>query len=131
MDKPLSLSEPPAGAKFTDLKTPEDTFQMIGKPKVKVPESISIDLGVVDVFITNRGKDIEFVGHGLKTDVGRRIPGPEKGMSLKEGRILANDKSEALYTKKERRQRKSKGNGDLLGKQIQDPRPETQIIRLV
>ena len=80
--KPLSLRQPPAGAQFTGLKTPKETVQMIGKPKVKVPESISVDLGVVDIYVTNYGKNIQFGGGGLETDVGKRLTSPTKGMSI-------------------------------------------------
>ena len=82
MDKPLSLGQPPAGAQFTGLKTPKETVQMIGEPKVKVPESISVDLGVVDIYVTDYGKNIQFGGGGLETDVGKRLASPTKGMSI-------------------------------------------------
>lgn len=55
---------------------------MVGKPKAKVPESVSIDLGVVDIIITKSGKAIEFKGHGEKTSVGQTLPHTTKGMSI-------------------------------------------------
>ncbi len=99
MDKPISFSKPPIGAKHTSLKTPKETIQMIGKPEVGVPKSVSVDLGVVDIYITNYGKNIEFRGRGLETDVGKRLSSPTKGMSLREEKVLANDRAEALGIK--------------------------------
>jgi len=61
-------------------RTPQETLQIIGEAR-DVPGRISIDLGVADILVVD-GKRIEFVGGGLKTDVGTRIPGPTKGMSI-------------------------------------------------
>jgi len=36
----------------------------------------------VDVFVTNRGRNIEFRGKGEETDVGERIPLTTQGMSV-------------------------------------------------
>ena len=80
--KPITLKHPPVGAKFIGAKTPEQTIQMIGKSKAKVPKSASIDLGVVDILIDNYGKKISFTGHGLETVVGSSISGATKGMSI-------------------------------------------------
>ena len=55
---------------------------MIGKTTAIVPESISVDLGIVDAFITNRGRNIEFRGKGEETDVGERLPSTTQGMSV-------------------------------------------------
>jgi len=56
--------------------------QMIGRSKAKVPKTISIDLGVTDIYVTDRGRHIEFGGGGLGTNVGKRIESPTKGMSI-------------------------------------------------
>jgi len=83
MDKPLTLvGKVPTGAINTGLRTPRETVQMIGKPKAVVPKSISIDLGVVDIYVTNYGKNIKFGGRGMETDVGKRLSSPTKGMSI-------------------------------------------------
>ena len=87
-EKPITLKHPPVGAKFIGAKTPEQTIQMIGKSKAKVPKSASIDLGVVDILIDNYGKDISFTGHGLETVVGSSIAGATKGMSIPASGIM-------------------------------------------
>ncbi len=77
--KPISLGkEPPSGAKVTGRK-PLDTIQIIGQAK-GVPARISIDLGFVDIVILN-GKEIEFAGGGLETDIGTNLSSKTKGMS--------------------------------------------------
>jgi len=83
MDKPLTLPRgvAPKGAKIGG-RTPQETVQMIGTSRSVVPQSISIDLGIVDAFITNRGRNIEFRGKGELTDVGERIPLTTQGMSV-------------------------------------------------
>ena len=81
-DKPITLDHPPVGAKHLGEKTPEKTIQMIGKPRAKVPKDASIDLGVVDIKISDYGKRIEFVGKGLETVVGHSLTSPTKGMSV-------------------------------------------------
>ena len=82
MDKPITLKRgvAPQGARLG--RTPQETIQMIGTSRAIVPESISIDLGIVDAFITNRGRNIEFRGKGEETDVGERIPLTTQGMSV-------------------------------------------------
>ena len=84
--KPITLSQAPIGAVKTGNKTPRDTIQLIGKPnrrsKIKVPESASVDLGVVDILVTKYGRAIEFKGQGEKTVVGQRIAGATTGMSI-------------------------------------------------
>ena len=84
MDKPITLKRgvAPLGAVNTELLTPQETIQMIGRTTAVVPESISIDLGIVDAFITGGGKDIEFRGKGELTDVGERLPITTQGMSV-------------------------------------------------
>ncbi len=84
-DTPISLRLPPIGAKNTQLNTPEATVQMIGQATSPVPESTSIDLGVVDVFVTNSGQNIYFAGKGRQTNVGRSIASNTSGMSLNRG----------------------------------------------
>lgn len=83
MDKPITLPRgvAPERAKV-DGRTPQETIQMIGTSRAVVPESISIDLGIIDAFITGRGRNIEFRGKGLETDVGERLPSPTRGMSV-------------------------------------------------
>ena len=81
-EKPITLKYPPVGAKYIGEKTPQKTIQMIGKPKARIPKSVSIDLGVVDIKIDNYGREISFTGHGLKTVAGGSIPGAAKGMSI-------------------------------------------------
>lgn len=81
-ETPISLSYPPLGAKNAEETTPDKTIQMIGKPKAKVPESVSIDLGVVDIFITDYGRSIKFTGHGEETKVGKSLNIPTRGMSI-------------------------------------------------
>jgi hypothetical protein len=58
---------------------------MIGQATSPVPESASIDLGVVDVFVTNSGQNIAFSGKGRQTNVGRSIASNTRGMSLNRG----------------------------------------------
>ena len=81
-DKPITLKQPPKGALRTGDITPEKTIQMIGKPKAKVPKDASIDLGVVDIIISDYGKRIEFTGKGLETVAGHSLTSPAKGMSI-------------------------------------------------
>ena len=81
-NKPRTLNKAPQGASNPTGTKPEATLQVIGKRPYKVPKDFSIDLGVVDAFITNYGKTIDFAGHGTKTDVGKRLASPTKGMSV-------------------------------------------------
>lgn len=83
-DKPITLSKgvTPMGARFTDLRTPDETIQMIGKAGAPVPETISVDKGVVDILVTEGGKRIAFSGGGLATNVGLSIDSNVVGMSL-------------------------------------------------
>lgn len=81
--KPIWVGRnPPIGAIKTGEKTPQETIQMIGKPRAKVPTSASIDLGIVDVLITESGRKISFTGKGLETIVGHSISEPTTGMSI-------------------------------------------------
>jgi hypothetical protein len=80
--KPYFSFVPPEGAVNTDKRTPEETIQIIGS-RDKVPERVSIDLGVEDIFLKKSPRpSIRFTGGGLKTIVGQRIMVPEKGMSI-------------------------------------------------
>jgi len=81
-EKPISLRHPPLGAKNIKERTPQQTVQMIGKPKAKVPKDVAVDLGVVDIFISDYGKKIRFTGEGEKTSVGKSLAGTTKGMSI-------------------------------------------------
>jgi len=81
-ETPISLDYPPLGAKNAEETTPDKTIQMIGKPRAKVPESVSVDLGVVDIFISDYGRQIKFTGHGEETKVGKSLNIPTRGMSI-------------------------------------------------
>ena len=83
--KPRTLRQPPVGAANVEGRTPADTIQMIGLPGGKVPRAASIDLGFVDVFISDYGRKIRFAGGGMDTDVGAGVPGPTRGMSINTG----------------------------------------------
>jgi len=72
----------PTGAVNTDLRSPYQTIQMIGKPRAEVPETISGDLGITDFEIYNYGRNIHFAGRGTLTNVGERLESPTKGMSI-------------------------------------------------
>ena len=79
--KPLWSKLPPVGARVGG-RTPAETIQVIGNPK-KMPKEVRVDLGVTDIIIKGGAKPtIQFTGHGMKTDIGTRIPGPETGLSL-------------------------------------------------
>ncbi len=79
--KPKSSRTPPIG--FVERgRTPRETVQIIGKPDSKVPKSVSIDLGVVDIFIEDYGKTIRFKGEGETTIAGESIQSPTMGMSV-------------------------------------------------
>ena len=55
---------------------------VIGKAKARVPKTASIDLGVVDIKITNYGRKIQFSGEGLETVAGSSLGTPTQGMSI-------------------------------------------------
>ncbi len=79
--KPITTRYPIAGYKASG-RTPQETIQVVGG--ARIPHDISIDLGVVDIFI-EAGTDkpiISFAGGGVKTDVGKRIFGPIAGISI-------------------------------------------------
>jgi len=81
--KPRSLARgiTPMGALRTDLRTTDETIQMIGDPGAAVPD-IDVDLGIGDAFIRNNAQTITFGGHGLKTNVGEGVDSPAKGMTV-------------------------------------------------
>lgn len=82
-NKPIPMSAPPKGADTTGGLSPYTTIQVVGRSrKSRVPETISFDLGIVDGYITNFGRTIEFGGGGLETDVGERLSSPTIGMSI-------------------------------------------------
>ena len=83
-DKPITLPKGrvPTGARFANLRTPAETVQMIGRSGSKVPDRISIDSGVVDIFIGRGGNRITYRDYGLRTNVGKRDPGNTVGMSV-------------------------------------------------
>jgi hypothetical protein len=79
MKKPITSPTPPKGMVKTK-GTPQQTLTFLGG---KVPFSnVSFDLGVTDGFIDVKSRTIKFAGHGEKTDVGTRIPGPTTGVEL-------------------------------------------------
>jgi len=79
---PVSIFGTPKGAKFAGETTPEKTIQMIGEPRAKVPKDVSIDLGVVDIYISDYGRSIEYKGRGLETKVGKSLSEATRGMSI-------------------------------------------------
>jgi hypothetical protein len=85
--KPITLKYPPVGAR-TGGRTPQQTVQMIGTPKARVPKTVSVDLGVVDILIEDYGRKITFTGGGLKTSVGQNLPGATRGMSIDGGKLV-------------------------------------------
>lgn len=82
MRKPVSLSAPPVGAQNAGSVNPYDTIQVIGQGRV--PPNISIDMGIVDAFITDSGRRIKFGGKGQTTDVGPRVESTTTGMGVEE-----------------------------------------------
>jgi hypothetical protein len=75
----VSSKLPPVGMKRT-RGTPQETLTFIGG---KIPsKDISADMGVTDIFIDTKARKIRFTGGGLRTDVGKRISGPTKGVSF-------------------------------------------------
>jgi len=80
-EKPITLYAPPVGAVRTEGRTPSETVQMIGDPGARVPQTISIDLGIADIEVSEHGRRIKFSGKGLETDVGGK-PSPTQGMSI-------------------------------------------------
>lgn len=78
----LGKGQIPEGAVIGKSNRPEDTIQVIGTPPVRIPESISIDLGVVDIEIYNYGRNIRFAGSGEDTMVGTSIYSPTQGLSI-------------------------------------------------
>lgn len=79
--KPLSSRTPPAGV--TRLKgTPQETLTFIGG--IVPAGDINFDLGVVDGYIDVSQRRIVYGGKGMQTDIGKRIPGPAKGLSIGE-----------------------------------------------
>jgi hypothetical protein len=79
---PVSIFGTPKGAKFAGETTPEKTIQMIGEPRAKVPKDVSVDLGVVDIYISEYGRRIEYKGKGLETKVGKSLREATRGMSI-------------------------------------------------
>jgi len=103
--KPISLlGVRPEGWKELG-RTPQETLQVIGS-REGVPKEITIDLGVTDIRISDFARKIEFTGRGLLTDVGERIPGPEKGMSIpaeklrREERLMITETEQLKVTQK-------------------------------
>lgn len=72
----------PIGADLSGGNSPYTTIQRVGRSDAVVPERITIDEGVVDSTISLQGSKIEYSGGGLKTDVGKRVAGTTRGMSV-------------------------------------------------
>lgn len=69
--RPKVIATGPGSAKLT--------MQWLGKgPRHKG----SADLGIMDVFWDRSGRNLRFEAGGLKTDVGARVPGPTKGITI-------------------------------------------------
>ena len=83
-EKPQTLPRgvTPVGAVKTSLRTPDETIQVIGDDNSRVPDTIRIDKGVVDITISGKGKRIDFTGKGRRTNVGKRIDSTTTGMSV-------------------------------------------------
>jgi len=79
-EKPSTLYAPPIGAVRIGARLPTQTIQMIGRPGARVPKTISIDLGVADIEVSDYGRRIKYTGRGLETDVGGD-PSKTTGMS--------------------------------------------------
>ncbi len=89
--KPTSLRRGaiPMGAVRTDLRTPQETVQMVGRSrKARVPQSLSVDLGIADIFVTNAGRTIHYKGKGEQSNVGSSIDSATQGMSIPADRFL-------------------------------------------
>ncbi len=78
--KTLPRGTVPIGARVGG-RTPAETIQIIGEPGARVPQAVSVDLGVVDIYIFN-GRDIRFSGRGEQTDVGESLSETGTGMSI-------------------------------------------------
>ena len=104
-EKPVTLKYPPLGAVNIGEKTPAKTIQMVGKPKAKVPKEVAIDLGIVDIFISDYGKTIRFMGEGEKTVVGKSIAGTTKGMSIPgTGRMVVKNRGKKRSNGRKRKE---------------------------
>jgi len=106
--KPITMKryQYPEGAQLTDMKTPDETIQIIGKAAPGMPKEILVDMGMTDIVIVRDSKigqggmagegiSIRHLGHGERTDVGKRVPGNTKGMS-----IPGNESSESVTAEK-------------------------------
>jgi hypothetical protein len=82
MDAPIPLRTAPKGANNPTGTVPEETLQVIGKPRSRVPREIAIDIGAFDALVSDYGRRIQFSGHGVKTDVGTRVPSTTRGMAV-------------------------------------------------
>ena len=99
--KPRTLPKgvEPIGAKFTDLRTPQETIQVIGDAGASVPD-FRIDLGKTDIFITDRAQMIRYAGRGDQTDVGVRIPDNGQGMTVNgDGAVKGHAYARQVYPK--------------------------------
>ena len=82
----------PIGARFTDLRKPDETIQMIGDPGASVPD-VAVDLGVADIFISDQAQAIRYTGKGEQTNVGTNIPSATQGMTVKSGTVKSRLKA--------------------------------------
>jgi hypothetical protein len=74
----------PIGARFTDLRKPTETIQMIGDAGASVPD-VAVDLGVADIFISDQAQTIRYTGKGEQTNVGTGIDSTTQGMTVEGG----------------------------------------------
>lgn len=105
----LGKGQVPQGAN-TSGRTPEETLQVIGTPSAKVPESISIDLGITDIEIYNYGQNIRF-GYGLYTDVGESLESTTTGLSIPS---VFEEKKQVRKNKVRKLTRRSNNFSDLI-----------------
>lgn len=79
--KPRTLPKgvAPIGAKNTGLRTPQETVQVIGEGEVP---DFRVDLGKVDLTISNQAQTIAFAGGGANTNIGERIDSTLAGMTV-------------------------------------------------
>ncbi|MFP3975932.1 MAG: hypothetical protein ACLFVK_06910, partial [Dehalococcoidia bacterium] len=96
--KPLNLPAAPDEAR-TKRGSPQETLTVVGQ----VPFDVSVDLGVVDAFIDSSEQRISFCGKGEKTDVGKRMPSPTKGLSFHRNGGVVTPKSSNTRRKQPKR----------------------------
>ena len=84
MDKPITIIGTPKGFKEVPVgTTPQAGIQVLPG---RVPKSIDVDMGWVDIHIDATGEKptIHFKAGGEKTDVGKRVLSPTKGITVRD-----------------------------------------------